>query len=724
MSNHGDRKFPLLELIRSLFPVTLPGKAMLVALVVWLIDWSFTNGQTLLGSELLKKVFDIASLLGLIPLFLFALKGARWITQNLLWRLRRRLIVNYLLIGALPLLLIILLIVLLGIVVVIQSSADLVSRQLDGYLEQSRAAAESISRDVANWDLSLLEQNQVRRRLQERANALAPIFPDLTLSLHRIGEGNLSISVKGISPEGVVDHTRPVEDPRNLPNWLNTHTEFHGLAVEESETGQRLVRVRHLIKLDRPVPLIFQLNYPIAENLCEHLKHTTDLDVKPGQVFDSFIDTPSGVQIDREESPLVREREKQAAMRWPIYKRMSKWSSGKQLQSDVLIIDLSFLMTGQVWQRMQQFQSGTTLGYAIVVFIVGLAFIFFLIALVAVISAVILTRSITGAVYYLYQGTKQVEGGDFDHEIPIKGRDQLSDLSVSFNRMTRSIRELLSVSAEKQRLDQEMKFAARVQSQLFPRSVPKTIKLDFAPGICIPARSVSGDYYDFLEVMPGITGIVIADVCGKGVSAALMMANLQANLRGQVQAYHDAYNFRMSLAAPSELSERQVRSVETKSTSHPVWRIVQRVNQQIVDSVIDANYITFFYAEFDEQNTTLRYTNAGHNPPLLLRNFGDRRIEKLDRGGTVLGLFREIEYEDAELKLESGDLLVSFTDGLIEANNSRNEEFGEDRLIQMLIRNRHLTASQIEHQILQSVRDWTEDAEQRDDLTLVIFKVR
>src|SRR5262245_5633337 len=168
MSNHGDHKFPLFELIRSLFPVTLLGKAMLAAFVVWLIDWSFTNGATLFGSELLKKVFDIASLLGIIPLFLFALKGARWITQNLLWRLRRRLIVNYLLIGALPFLLIILLIVLLGIVLIIQSSADLVSRQLDGYLEQSRAAAESLSRGVANWERSLLNQHQVRLRLQER----------------------------------------------------------------------------------------------------------------------------------------------------------------------------------------------------------------------------------------------------------------------------------------------------------------------------------------------------------------------------------------------------------------------------------------------------------------------------------------------------------------------------------------------------------------------------
>jgi sigma-B regulation protein RsbU (phosphoserine phosphatase) len=294
--------------------------------------------------------------------------------------------------------------------------------------------------------------------------------------------------------------------------------------------------------------------------------------------------------------------------------------------------------------------------------------------------------------------------------------------------MTSSIRELLRVSAEKQRLDQEMTIAAQVQSLLFPRSTPKTEALDFAPGVCIPARSVSGDYYDFIEVAPGITGIVVADVCGKGVSAALMMANLQANLRGQVQAYHDAYNFKRSLAAQAESFDNSQaanpRTVELQS--HPVQRIVQRVNQQVAASVMDASYITFFYAEFDERHATLRYTNAGHNPPLWLRakSSGEKKIERLDRGGTVLGLFCDAEYEDTELALESGDVIAAFTDGLIEARNPQGEEFGEQRVMRILIKHHHLSAAEIEQQMLRAVKEWTHEAEQEDDLTLVIFKAR
>ena len=302
----------------------------------------------------------------------------------------------------------------------------------------------------------------------------------------------------------------------------------------------------------------------------------------------------------------------------------------------------------------------------------------------------------------------KVEAGDFDHEIPITGRDQLAGLTKSFNRMTSSVRELLRVSAEKQRLDQEMKIAAAVQSRLFPRSIPKSERLDIAKGVCIPARLVSGDYYDLLGVAPGMIGVVVADVCGKGVSAALMMANLQANLRGQAQANRDAYQSGVHPIA------------------NPARRVVERVNQQVAGSITDASFITLFYAEFDERRSTLRYTNAGHNPPLLFLNGGrdGERVRRLDVGGTVLGLFCDTEFEEEEIELRSGDTLVAFTDGVIEARNPLGEEFGEDRLIEVLLENDGLSAAEIENRILRAVEDWTAEAEQEDDLTLVILKVR
>jgi sigma-B regulation protein RsbU (phosphoserine phosphatase) len=192
-----------------------------------------------------------------------------------------------------------------------------------------------------------------------------------------------------------------------------------------------------------------------------------------------------------------------------------------------------------------------------------------------------------------------------------------------------------------------------------------------------------------------------------------------------VRALHDAHDYKMSFAAQSAGPESisLPASFDSQLPAHSVQRIVQRVNQQLIDAMIDASYITFFYAEFDERHSIMRYTNAGHNPPLLYRASGGQ-IERLERGGTVLGLFRDAEYEDAELHLESGDVLVAFTDGLIEARDPRGEEFGEERVMRELKRSAHLAAAQIERHLLEAIRRWTADAEQEDDLTLVIFKVK
>ncbi|MEP7343407.1 MAG: SpoIIE family protein phosphatase [Acidobacteriota bacterium] len=725
------------ELLRSLMPITAMGKAMVAGIAVWFVTWVFTRGQTLFGSGALKTLFDVASVLACIPLGYFAIKGARWVTQHLLWRLRRRLIVTYLLIGAVPIFLVVLLAVLIGRVAIIQSSTSLVERQLDGYLEQARAATQAIGKNLSNVDLDQWQPERMQRRLQERADALAPIFPDISLRLSQ--NAGFNVLVKGGAVESAAAHATSRKNSRHseiadLPNWLNLQGEFHGLVRDEEPSGESHIYALHVVKLNTPAQAVFQLSYPIGEGLCQHVSHTTNLKVVPGQAFTSLLMTPSGGRVD--ESVREHNEPADAASGVPIFKPVNEWREGLQRERDVMVVDWTSLSLGSIWQRIQQFRTGSTMGDVIFVIIAGLAIISFLIALAAIVSAGFLTRSITGAVHHLYEGTKRVEAGDFDHEIKITGRDQLAALSSSFNQMTRSIRELLRVSADKQRLDQEMKIAAQVQSLLFPRSRPKTTMLDFAAGVCIPARSVSGDYYDFIEVGGGITGVVVADVCGKGVSAALMMANLQACLRGQVQACHDAHNFKLSFAAQAPMQVSMQSSPQAGAQrasarkadlhSHPIQRIVQRVNQQVTASVMDSSYITFFYAEFDEQHSTLRYTNAGHNPPLLLRanGSGEKKVECLDRGGMVLGLFCDVEYEDVELKLESGDVLVAFTDGLIEAHNPDGEEFGEERTKQVLIRNAHLSAAEIEQQMLRAANAWTNGAEQEDDLTLVIFKVK
>jgi phosphoserine phosphatase RsbU/P len=723
-------KFPLAELIKSLAPITWMGRLMLAGVIVWFIDWAMAESETLLGSRSLKTIVDIGSALALIPLAWFLIRGARWVAGNLLWRVRRRLIVTYLLVGALPLLLMVALLALVLLAVLAQSNVSLVGKQLDGYLEQSQAAARAISHDLNRLDASSLGEERLRRRLQERADSLGPIFPDVTLVVNRNdvagrtnGNKGFDVKVKGPASENVADvaagHNPSPQSLAELadltspfPQWLlsrlDGEREFHGLVVETDQFARRRVHALSVIKLEQQPATVFQLSYPISESLCAHLSHTTDLDVKPATANFPLILTSRGPQPD------VESAESAGGFQgggWPIFKPIAEWRTGNIRQNEALRVDPSFILPARIYQRIQQFKSGSAIGSA-VVFGLGVLVVFFLfITLAAVVYAVVLTSSITGAVHYLYEGTMKVEAGDLDHEIPITGRDQLAGLTRSFNRMTRSIRELLRVSAEKQRLDQEMKIAAAVQSRLFPRSIPKSEKLDIAKGVCIPARSVSGDYYDLLDVAPGVIGIVVADVCGKGVSAALMMANLQANLRGQTRAYQDAYE---NGGRPLAMAAK------------PARRVVERVNQQVAGSMMDASFITLFYAEFDERASTLRYTNAGHNPPLLFCNGKRDRedVKKLFVGGTVLGVFCDIEFEEEEIELRSGDTLVAFTDGVIEARNPHGEEFGEDRLIDVLMENAGLPAAELEKRILRAVEDWTAEAEQEDDLTLLILKVR
>ncbi|MFN0085017.1 MAG: PP2C family protein-serine/threonine phosphatase [Blastocatellia bacterium] len=697
---YKDSRIPLKELLGSLLPITRMGRAMCAGLLFWFVNWALADGESLFGSRALKGLVDFGSVLAFIPLGYFGVRGAHWLMRHLLWRLRRRLIVTYLLIGALPLLLITILFGLIALAVVMQSNTNLVSRRLDGYLEQSRAATQALAGELAGLDRKAVKPDDLRRKLLERANALAPVFPNLHLDFRPDGgEGEIHVEAGGGVGSPGAAHA--------LPSWLVARGEFDGLAVEQPRANARQISAHHALHLPGAAGS-FHLSYPIGDALCAKLSQTTNLNVRPGMAAVPLVQTSAGPDID--ETGRSGELRPEGI---PIFKSIVEWETGKPMESDVLALDGSFLHPRQIWRRIEQFKSNSVIGNLVVYLIGGVSVFFLFIALAAIVSAIFLTRSITGAVHNLYLGTSRVKAGDLDHEIAITGGDQLAELSGSFNSMTRSIRELLRVSAEKQRLDQEMKIAAEVQARLFPRAIPRTQVLDFAPGICIPARSVSGDYYDFFEITPGLIGLTVADVCGKGVSAALMMANLQANLRGQVQAYHDAYALKAQ-SAPGV--------AQTAARAHPVHRLVQRVNQQLAGSMIDASYITFFYAEFDESSHTLRYTNAGHNPPLLLRR-RDPRLEKLDRGGTVLGLFSDAEYESDELRLEPGDILIAYTDGLIESRNHRGEEFGEERLGRLLLQHAHLDAPRLEAQILHVIRQWTADAEQEDDLTLVIFKV-
>ncbi|HTV64180.1 MAG TPA: SpoIIE family protein phosphatase [Bryocella sp.] len=247
------------------------------------------------------------------------------------------------------------------------------------------------------------------------------------------------------------------------------------------------------------------------------------------------------------------------------------------------------------------------------------------------------------------------------------------------------------IDAER-RAEQEMQIARQVQSRLLPQEAPKLATLDCA-GKCIQTRAVGGDYYDFLDFGSGKLGIVLADISGKGISGALLMANLQASLRGQ---------YALALEDLPGLL-RSVNSLFYKNTE-------------------SNNYATMFFSLYDEASRTLRYVNCGHNPPMLLRSSGT--VEQLEATATVLGLFAEWECSVSERQLAAGDVLLIYTDGISEAAPAEDaEEFGEDRLIAIMQALRHKCACEILDGIITDVQRFSQ-GEQADDMTLIVARGR
>ncbi len=266
---------------------------------------------------------------------------------------------------------------------------------------------------------------------------------------------------------------------------------------------------------------------------------------------------------------------------------------------------------------------------------------------------------------------------------------------VGFDEESRKIEAQRRAIAEKLeaelRAAQEMEIAKQVQARLFPQKAPPVATLDYA-GACIQARQVGGDYYDFLELGRERLGLVIGDIAGKGIAAALLMASLQASLRGQSA---------IALDQPE--------------------RLLQSANQLFYENTSDNAYATLFFAEYDDSLQRLRYANCGHLSGLLLRS--DGVLERLDSTGTVLGLFKEWDCSVEERQLFAGDVLVLYTDGVTESFNASEEEFGEERLVDALRLNRELPSDALVASIVSDIQEFSR-REQYDDITLIVAKCR
>jgi sigma-B regulation protein RsbU (phosphoserine phosphatase) len=377
---------------------------------------------------------------------------------------------------------------------------------------------------------------------------------------------------------------------------------------------------------------------------------------------------------------------------------------------------------------------GSTLGGIVTSYIrsglIALCILFVLIEALALWAAMRLSRSITAAVEELYAATQRVDRGDLVHRISAAQtvqHDQLGELARSFNRMTGSLERLLLEQYEKERLQSELTIAQEVQANLFPHHVRSLPGLELH-GACRPARSVSGDYYDFLAFhhpdnpdgsrgREAGVGIALGDISGKGISAALLMATLHSAVRAYQLAGEDLVYSDSTFAGL--IASREGRAGDGGKLFESPGRILSMLNRHLYRSTQPEKYATLFLAHYDADRAQLTYSNAGHLPPFVLGR--DGTVRRLDCGGTVVGLIDGMRYEEGHVAMESGDILIAYSDGITEPENDFGE-FGEARLLEVVQRYRDQPLHVISAQVMQALDAWIGAEEQPDDITLVLAR--
>jgi sigma-B regulation protein RsbU (phosphoserine phosphatase) len=315
---------------------------------------------------------------------------------------------------------------------------------------------------------------------------------------------------------------------------------------------------------------------------------------------------------------------------------------------------------------------------------------------VALVLGLLLARSITRGVHALSVGTQKLREGDFSHVIRLRSRDQLGDLAASFNLMSRGVQQLMREQAEKERLEEELRIARQIQMSLLPGEGLVSVPGVRIAALCLPAAEVGGDYYDLIPLGDTRMGVLVADVSGKGTSAALYMAEL----KGLVLSLSRIYD------SPK--------------------RLLSEANRILGANMDARSFVTMTYAVVDTAARRMRYARAGHSPLIQLRARTGRSAV-LAPAGLGLGLdpgerFDKV-LEESELALEPGDFFLFFTDGLSEAMNAGSELFGEGRLRRILEEGASLGSEEMRERILEEVRRFVGDALAHDDMTLVVLKV-
>lgn len=610
--------------------------------------------------------------------------------RKAIWRLRNRILVTYVLIAVVPILLILALAGLGTYVLAGQVAVYLTRSELDRRVASMQAAAET-----------MLHTNPAIRieSLRRTGEIYGERFPSLFLMIDDHG------TLLHWPPEPAVPVAPKFEE--STSGVASYQGRYYAFAQTISPDGMRFIAGVPLTRryLSEMVPGLGDVYF---------LQVSTKTDPRPGVKATREKSNQSGIEIGDQNVALVPSGHEAPGralppavnsfdldVRWISLLSVGDWVDGEKdaerNNSALLVVRTRYsaILNIILSQKVDQLQGFVP----IALLVVSIAFL--VVELIALVIGVSLTRTVTGAVHSLYEGTQRVMQGDFSHRITVSGRDQLADLSKSFNSMTENLERLVIVAKEKERLQAELALALEVQEQLYPKTAP-TFKTIRVTGRCQPARMVSGDYYDYQRLSSNRLAFAIGDVAGKGISAALLMAGIQSAMR-------------MELRGSGELVTTPSANGHKLSTA----RLVSELNQQLHATTSPEKFATFCIALYDDETGLLTYTNAGHLPPILIHN-GSSKM--LDINGTVVGAFPSAQYEESTVELHSGDLLVCYTDGITEPENEYGEMFGEERLIELVSKNQDRDDNRVIEVVMDAVRQWTGAPELSDDMTVLLAR--
>jgi len=620
-------------------------------------------------------IYSFLKFLGLLSAGYLAFRLIAWGRNRLLWSLRNRLIVAGLFLALAPVLLLMTLAALAGQILYSQLGGYILYEDIHSRLARMADSAASLAGAEKTLPATIPDK-VVEEALDAQIRvAYSKDLPGLKIDFHA-------------DPRRLSRIARPNE--KEFTGIVQSGGVLHLIASRDVESP----RGRNVIELSlRVTPDFLETVAPdLGPIQVTALQKASDADV-------SNTVPLAGTRYRFIERISTRHRKLHAASYWfdPTIEGFSKLDAtylepgekaGERQPVFAAFTARPSVLNGRIFSSLGEFSGSRVFGFELIAALLLLA------QVVAVVTGIILTRAITGTVDQLYNATQQVREGDLTHTVKIERRDQLGILGESFNLMTGSIRSLIEEQKQRQRLENEISIAREVQNQLFPQCVPLVPGLEIE-AICKAARMVSGDYYDFIQLSPTKVAIAIADISGKGISAALLMASLQAALRSQ-------------LLAPGS---------DTLSTAE----LVARLNRHLVRNTADDRFATFFIGVYDSETRLLRYTNAGHLPSFCL--CGDHAFY-LDKGGMVLGVFEDYEFVEGTETVPPNAILIGYSDGLVEPENVYGEEFGITRLRDAAMRLNGSTPRTIALGMMQAVEDWAGTPEQADDMTVIVARMR